>query len=125
MPCSSSTACRFPDDVLHEANICFNSLPLAECEGLLGMPTSTKVSEPGTNRVSISFSSTCQTVKTRLRRKNGAEVVDTSGWLLWEHLHKTSWKGQILTNKTWLKLRDFNHSSCDPKLSELTLTTPN
>lgn len=48
MPCSSSTACRFPDDVLQEANICFSSLPLAECEGLLGMPTSTKVSEPET-----------------------------------------------------------------------------
>lgn len=48
MPCRSSTACRFPDDVLHEANICFSSLPLAECEGLLGMPTSTKVSEPET-----------------------------------------------------------------------------
>lgn len=46
VPCSSSTACRFPDDVLHEASICFSSLPLAEWEGLLGMPTSTKVSEP-------------------------------------------------------------------------------
>lgn len=49
MPCSSSTACLFPDDVLHEANICFRSLPLAECEGLLGMPTSTNVSEPETD----------------------------------------------------------------------------
>lgn len=46
MPCRSSTACRFPDDVLHEASICFSSLPLAEWEGLLGMPTSTNVSEP-------------------------------------------------------------------------------
>ncbi|TNN27565.1 hypothetical protein EYF80_062289 [Liparis tanakae] len=42
----SSRACRFPDDVLHEASICFSSMPLAECEGLLGMPTSTNVSEP-------------------------------------------------------------------------------
>lgn len=50
MPCSSSTAWRFPDDVLHEASICLSSLPLAECEGLLGMPTSTKVSEPGGQR---------------------------------------------------------------------------
>lgn len=55
MPCSSSTACRFPDDVLHEASICFSSLPLAECEGLLGMPTSTNVSEPETNTLGSFF----------------------------------------------------------------------
>lgn len=55
VPCSSSTACLFPDDVLHEANICFSSLPLAECEGLLGMPTSTNVSEPETNTLSLSL----------------------------------------------------------------------
>lgn len=46
VPCRSSTAWRFPDDVLHEASICFSSLPLAEWDGLLGMPTSTNVSEP-------------------------------------------------------------------------------
>lgn len=50
VPCRSSTACRFPDDVLHEASICFSSLPLAEWEGLLGMPTSTNVSEPKGNK---------------------------------------------------------------------------
>lgn len=67
MPCRSSTACLFPDDVLQEANICFSSLPLAECEGLLGMPTSTNVSEPETNtRFSISLSLSCQSVKINL-----------------------------------------------------------
>ncbi len=51
--CRSSTVCRFRDDMVQEASICFSSLALAEWDGLLGMPTSTNVSEPDIQIVKV------------------------------------------------------------------------
>ncbi len=51
--CRSSTVCRFRDDMVQEASICFSSFALAEWDGLLGMPTSTNVSEPDIQIVKV------------------------------------------------------------------------
>lgn len=44
VPCSNSTVCLLAQACLEELIICFRSLVFAECDGLRGMPTSTKAS---------------------------------------------------------------------------------
>lgn len=77
VPCRSSRACLFPDDVLQDANICFSSLLFPEWEGLRGMPTSTNVSEPETH------------TNTHTHRRNGVFLsssphIERFSWVVWD-----------------------------------------